>query len=180
MQFRQQEVKLFYEDITKRFLEHDSYELACIHQVDIVNDSIHPAQVYLAASLFYLPLKTERNLHSIYSETELFATMALIATCTFHEVNIDPTAAFPSHQAARVLVEEQLIQLVELNVKSVNIAGFVANVLDRFHQHYTLTDHGVHLMQLLLRSGMSIQEVMLANILAAAEMVTSQSLLFCQ
>ena len=172
------EVKSFYEDITLRLLHRNSYKIAGVNQVDIVRDVSNIAQVHFASSVFSLPLKTDQNLHGVYTESELYTILALVFTCIFYDG--DPTKSFPMRQAARTLTQ-QVGKLVEFNVQFVNTAGFVAIILDRFHKHDSLTDYGVHLIQTLLANGASVRDVVYTNILpTAGGMVAYQSQVFSQ
>lgn len=174
-----QEVKSFYEDITLRLLHQNSYQIAGVSQVDIVRDVSNFAQVHFASSVFSLPLKTEQNPNGVYTESELYAVLALIFTCIFYDA--DPAKSFPLRQAARTLAQ-QLGKLVEFNVRCVNTTGFVATILDHFHTHNALTDYGVHLVRTLLANKeMTVRDVVYTNILpTAGGMVANQSQLFSQ
>jgi len=144
----------------------------------VVRDISNAAQVHFAASIFSLSLKTENNPHGVYSEVELYTIMAVIFTCIFYDA--DPAKSFPLRKAART-VAQQIGQLAELNVESVSKTGFVANLVDSFYKHDALTDYGIHMIQRLLKSGLSTKDIVWTQMLpTAGGMVANQSQLFSQ
>ena len=173
-----EEVKNFYEDITLELLHRNAYQLAGTSQIDIVRDVSNLAQAHFAASIFSLPLKTTTNPHGIYSELELYTALTIIFTSIFCDA--DPSKSFPLRQAARMLTQ-QLGKLLEVNVQYVSKAGVIADFLDRFYKHDALTDYGIHMIQRLLKSGLSVKDVVWTNILpTAGAMAANQSQLFSQ
>jgi linoleate 10R-lipoxygenase len=91
--------------------------------------------------VFSLPLKTDIHPHGVYSEQELYLVMAVIFTCLFFD--LDPAKSFPLRQAA-FAVTQQLGKLIEANVKAVHSTGFIAGIVDKFHQeNAALKDYGV-------------------------------------
>ncbi|KAL6715679.1 hypothetical protein ACLMJK_006640 [Lecanora helva] len=175
----QLQIKQFYEYITLKLLKEKSYKIAGINQVDITRDVGNLAHVHFAANVFSLPLKTEEHPHGVYSEQELYMVLAIIFTCIFFD--IDPAKSFPLRMAAKN-VTQQLGQLVEANVKTVNATGFIAGIVDGMHQHHTpLTDYGVQMVRRLLESGLGSHEVTWSQILpTAGAMVANQAQVFTQ
>ena len=172
------ETKRFYETITLELLHRHSYKLAGVSQVDIVRDVGNLAQTHFAAEVFSLPLKTQSNPRGVYAEQELYTAMALVFTDIFF--NADPAKSFPLEEAARKLVQ-QLGELVMANVLPISASGFLAGVIERFHQHTLLTNYGMHMIQHLLDSGLSVKDLVWSQILpTAGGMVANQAQLFAQ
>ncbi|KAE8349730.1 heme peroxidase [Aspergillus coremiiformis] len=172
------EVKAFYEDITLKLLHRNSYKVAGVNQVDIVRDVANPAQVHFCATVFSLPLKTESNPRGIFTESELYKTMAVIFTSIFYDVDL--ANSFELNQAARAGTQ-QLGQLAIANVEVVNKTGFIANLVSSLHRHDVLSDYGLHMIQRLLASGLSADEIVWTHLLpTAGGMVANQAQLFSQ
>ncbi|KAL8832166.1 MAG: hypothetical protein Q9191_000439 [Dirinaria sp. TL-2023a] len=114
------------------------------------------AHIHFAANVFSLPLKTDEHPHGVYTEQELYMVMAII----FIEIFLDqePAKSFPLRLAAKA-VTQQLGKLIEANVKTVNMTGWIAGIVDGISQHRTpLTDYGVHMVRRLLESGLGSSE----------------------
>lgn len=173
-----EEVRKFYEDITLQLLRRKSYKVTGANQVDIARDVSNLAHVHFCASIFSLPLKTESNPRGVFTEVELYQIMALVFTCIFYDVDV--SKSFQLKQASRQ-VAQQLGELVMANVELVDKAGFIANILSRFHRHDTLSDYGVHMIRRLLDSGLPPKEIVWTHILpSASSMVANQAQLFIQ
>ena len=173
-----QEIKTFYERITIELLHRNSYKIAGCNQVDIVRDVGNIAQTHFSAEVFSLPLKTAQNPRGVYSEHELYTVLALVFTCIF--MDADPAKSFPLRQAARV-VTQQLGELVQAVVEPINASGFLAGIIERFHSHTPLSNYGVHMIQQLLKSGLSVKDIVWSQILpTAGGMVANQGQLFAQ
>ena len=99
------------------------------------------AHIHFAADVFSLPLKTAENPHGIYSEHELYALFAAMFIGIFFDM--DPAKSFPLRIAARA-VTQGLGRLVEANVKSVNMTGWVSSIADTLmeNKHTALMDYG--------------------------------------
>lgn len=132
------------------------------------------AHIHFAANVFSLPLKTEDRPHGVYSEQELYMVLAVIFIGIFFD--IDPSKSFPLRAAART-VTQQLGKIVEANVSSVNMTGWVAGVVDGFREeNNALKDYGVHMIRRLLDSGLSVDDVTWSQILpTAAAIVANQA-----
>ena len=72
---------------------------------------------------------------------------------------------------------QQLGKLVELNVQSVNLTGWVAGVVDGLREEdNALKDYGVHMVRRLLDSGMGVSEATWSQIVpTAGAMVANQA-----
>lgn len=90
--------------------------------------------------------------------------------------DLDPAKSFPLRKAARA-VTQQLGKLVEMNVQSVNMTGWVAGVVDGFREEdNALKDYGVHMVRKLLDSGMGVSEATWSQIVpTAGAMVANQA-----
>jgi len=132
------------------------------------------AHVHFAANVFSLPLKTDVHPHGVYSEQEMYMVLAVIFVCIFFD--LDPAKSFPLRMAAKA-VTQQLGKLVEANVKTVNMTGWIAGITDPMHQDHTpLKDYGVHMVRRLLDSGMSTSEITWSQIVpTAGAMVANQA-----
>ncbi|KAI9681280.1 MAG: hypothetical protein M1817_002563 [Caeruleum heppii] len=175
----QKEVKEFYEDMTLELLQKKSYQLAGTSTVDIVRDVGNIAQAHFAANIFALPLKTEKNPFGIYTERELYMVLTVMFIRVFF--NLDRVKEFPLTQAAKTLAT-QLGKLVEVNVEAVNVTGWLTGMIERLHEpHTALTGYGRHMIQMLLRTGMSSHDIAWGQILpSAAAMVANQGQVFAQ
>lgn len=174
-----QQIKDFYEHITLKLLTEKSCQIAGINQVDLTRDVGNLAPVHFAANVFSLPLKTENSPHGIYSEEELYMVMAVIFTCIFFD--LDPAKSFPLRMATRS-VTQTLGKLIEANVKSLNMTGWIAGIVDGMHHNHTpLEDYGVHMVRRLLESGLGPSEITWSQILpTAGAMVANQAQVFTQ
>ncbi|THC96109.1 hypothetical protein EYZ11_004431 [Aspergillus tanneri] len=172
-------IKEFYEDVTMTLLQDRSCKLAGIRQIDVARDLGNLAPVHFASKIFSLPLKTKKNSGGVFTEHEMFTTLAVIFTSTFFDV--DKSKSFPLHHAAHA-VSEQLGQVVERHVKSVNSPGFLSAIIDNFtDDHNVLKDYGNQLIKKLLESGLGVSEVTYSQILpAAVSMVHNQAQMFTQ
>ncbi|KAL1837455.1 hypothetical protein VTK73DRAFT_4693 [Phialemonium thermophilum] len=155
-------------------------------QVDIVRDVGNLAHVHFAARVLGLPLKTARTPRGVYTEHELYAVLAIIFVCIFFD--LDPAKSFPLRQAARA-VTQQLGKLVEAEVKLVRTlgAGVVGGLFSKAAAGFAarkddpLAAYGVHMIQGLLRSGLSAYDVAWSHIVpTAGAMVPNQAEVFAQ
>ena len=137
------------------------------------------AQVHFAAHVFSLPLMSEDHPHGVYTEQELYMILAIISKCIFFDS--DPAKSFPLHMATRA-VAQTLGKLIEANVKSVNMTGFIAGIVDGMHQDHTpLKDYGVHMIRRFLESGLGASEITWSQILpTTGAMVAIQAQVFTQ
>jgi linoleate 10R-lipoxygenase len=104
----------------------------------------------------------------------MYQLMALMFICIFFD--LDPVKSFPLRMATRKLVG-QLTKVVEGNVKSVNMTGWIAGMVDgRSQNKHYLTDYGVHMVRQLLATGMTPEEVTYSQIMpTAGAMVANQA-----
>ncbi|KAB8072987.1 heme peroxidase [Aspergillus leporis] len=172
-------IKEFYEDITAKLLQEKSGNLAGIKQVDITRDIGNLAPVHFASKLFSLPLKVKENSRGVFTENEMFMIMAVIFTSIFFDV--DTTKSFSLHHAARA-ASQQLGQIIESHVKSINSPGFLSGFIDSFRgDHNVLKEYGDQLIKKLLESGLGVSDVTYSQVLpAAVAMIHNQAQMFTQ
>ena len=170
-----QQIKEFYEYITLKLLHQKSYKLAGINQVDLTRDVGNLANLHFAANVFSLPLKTEDHPGGVYTEQELYMVMTVIFVCIF--LDSDPAKSFPLRMATKKICQV-LGKIVQANVSSVNLTGWVAGILDGMYtiDHSPLKDYGVHMVRKLLESGQGVEEITWSQILpTAGAMVSNQA-----
>lgn len=172
------EVKKFYEDITAQLMKEYTYKIGNTCQVDIVRDVAALAHTHFSARLFNLPLKTEEHPHLTYNEQQLYQVLSILFIAIFYD--IDPSKSFLLRNVARDLTQ-QLGDLCLLNVEAVSKTGAVADFVAKLHTETDLSDYGVHLIQRLLESGQSVQDIVWTQLMpTAASMVANQTQLFAQ
>jgi len=111
-------------------------------------------------------MKTHDNPHGIFSEHELYAIVAVIFVAIFFD--FEPTKSFPLRQAA-VVLGDKLGHLVEMEVKSVAMTGWISGLVDGMRENHTpLRQYGVHMVRKLLESGLGTYEVAWSQILPVA------------
>lgn len=90
--------------------------------------------------------------------------------------DLDPVKSFPLRMAAKA-VTQQLGKLVEMNVSSVNMTGWISGIVDGMREeHDALADYGVHMIRRLLDSGMGVSEATWSQIVpTAGAMVANQA-----
>ena len=170
-----QQIKNFYEYITLKLLHEKSYKLAGQNQVDLTRDVGNTAHVHFAANVFSLPLKTEDHPNGVYTEQELYMALSVIFTCIFFD--FDPPKSYPLRMAARA-VSQVLGNIVQANVSSVNMTGWIAGIVDGMYtiEHSPLKDYGVHMVRKLLEGGQGVEEITWSQILpTASAMVANQA-----
>ncbi|KKY29272.1 putative fatty acid oxygenase [Phaeomoniella chlamydospora] len=173
------QIKKFYEDITIRLLQENSFKVGDVNMVDIVRDVDNSAHCHFAANVFSLPMKTKENPNGVFTEHELYAIIALIFTAIFFD--FEPTKSFPLRMAATKFAHK-LGGLIEANVKATSITAPVSSIVDSFREnHNALHSYGVHMIRELLKSGLSIYEVAWSQILpVATAMIPNQAQVFTQ
>lgn len=74
-------------------------------------------------------------------------------------------------------VTQQLGKLVEVNVNTVHLTGFISGVVDSFRQeNNALKDYGVHMVRRLLESGLTVKQATWSQIVpTAGAMVANQA-----
>jgi hypothetical protein len=148
------------------------------YQVDVVRDVAALANTHFSASLFSLPLKTEKCPHGIYTEQELYQVLSILFMSIFYD--LDPMKSFVLQNAAKTLTK-QLGNLVLFNVEVVSKAGIVAEIASKIHGRTELTEYGIHMIQRLLESGQNVKDVVWTNLMpTAASMVANQCQLLSQ
>ena len=172
------EIKTFYENTTMDLLRKHSYKLAGVNQVDIVRDVGNLAQARFAAEVFSLPMKTEQNPLLPYTEQQLYMLLALVFACIFYDADV--AQSFPLRQTARTLTQ-QLGEIMRGVVEPIGPLSFFDRAIDIFHTHSKLPLYGRHMIEQMLKSGMSVKETIWSQLLpTAGGMVANQGQLFAQ
>nr|KMM65017.1 linoleate diol synthase [Coccidioides posadasii RMSCC 3488] len=172
------QVRAFYERITLELLHSKSHRISGVSQVDIVRDVANLAAIHFSSNIFLLPLKTEGLPHGVFTDTELYRSMALILNYIFYDV--DPTQSFKLRERSRS-DSQKLGELVMLNVQAISKTGFIGSIIDKLHGNEALANYGVHMIRRLLATQMPIDELVWTHILpTAGGMVANQAQLFSQ
>jgi linoleate 10R-lipoxygenase len=104
----------------------------------------------------------------------MYMVLAVIFACIF--LDLDPAQSFPLHMAADA-VAKPLGKLIEANVKAISSTDAMANITEN---KSSLKDHGVHMIQRLLNSGLSAEETAWSQVFPTAiAMVPSQAQVVC-
>ncbi|KAL9107982.1 MAG: hypothetical protein Q9227_007197 [Pyrenula ochraceoflavens] len=159
------QIRRFYEETTLDLLRQHSYPVGGVNQVDIVRDVINLAHTRFAAALFAFPLKSEGNPHGLYTESELYALLALDFACIFYD--IDPVKSFSLHRASRTL-SQQLGKIVEMQVEAIAHNGGLASFLGKFHKHDdkpSLPGYGVQMISSLLKQDIKPKDLVWTHML---------------
>lgn len=130
------------------------------------------APTYFASSVFSLPLKTKDNTKGIFTEQELYMSMAALFTSIYFDV--DHVKSFPLRHASHA-VAQQLGQAIETNIKSSN--SFLSGLLGGSRKgNNALEEYGASIIKKLLDSGLDASEITWSQILPAAiAMVPNQA-----
>ena len=171
----QKQVKNFYRDITIELLNDKSGKLAGRNQVDITRDIGNLAHTHFASSVFSLPLKSKDNPKGIFTEHELY--MSLAATFNSLYFDLDPLKSFPLRHAAHAVVQ-QLGQAVESSINSSN--SFLSGLLGGSRKGVNpLQEFGATIIKKLLDSGLGASEITWSQIIpSAVAIVPNQAQVF--
>lgn len=95
--------------------------------------------------------------------------------------DVDPAKSFHLKQASRKLAQ-QLGELVQARVKAMaEPTGLIAGLIGMFYQPTPLPSYGTHLIEKLLRTGLSVKDIVWSQILpSSGAMVANQAQLFAQ
>lgn len=95
--------------------------------------------------------------------------------------DVDPTKSFPLRQVSRKLAQ-QLGNIVEGKVQALSEpTGIIANVIHLFHENTHLSHYGTHMIEKLLKTGISVKDLVWTNLLpSSGAMVANQAQLFAQ
>ncbi|KAH0559961.1 hypothetical protein GP486_003520 [Trichoglossum hirsutum] len=151
------EIFEFFESMTTQLLKQKGYQLGDWWRVDAVRDVGNVVPVHFVSQLFSLPLKTEEHPHGVFTEYEMYMTLAVCFAYIF--LDADPGMHFQLREAALTL-SQQLGKLVTLNVKDVEDDTLIEKVLSQFKPvRKELADYGVHMIKRLLAGGKSVEDV---------------------
>lgn len=93
----------------------------------------------------------------------------------------DPAKSFPLRQAART-VTQQIGEVILGIVHSLDVApGLISSIIERFHHHTPLSKFGTHMIEQLLKTGLSMEDLVWTQLLpSSGAMVANQAQLFAQ
>lgn len=115
---------------------------------------------------------------SAYLCTDINCCIVVFMTIFF---DVDPVKSFPLKQASRML-SQQLGELVEAKVKALaEPTGLIAGLFGLFQQPKRLSNYGSHMIEMLLKTGRSVKDLVWTQILpCSGAMVANQAQLFAQ
>lgn len=95
--------------------------------------------------------------------------------------DVDPVKSFPLLQAART-VTQQLGEIILGLVRSLQEpTGLISSIIDKFHHHTPLSRYGTHMIEQLLKVGLSVDDLVWSQLLpSSGAMVANQAQLFAQ
>ena len=95
--------------------------------------------------------------------------------------DVDPVKSFPLLQAART-VTQQLGQIILRIVRALQEpTGLINNIIEKFHHHTSLSRYGAHMIEQLLKVGLSVDDLVWTQLLpSSGAMVANQAQLFAQ
>jgi hypothetical protein len=95
--------------------------------------------------------------------------------------DVDPVKSFPLRQAARTLIQ-QLGKIILGIVESMDEpTGIIGNIIKRFHHQTPLSKYGAHMIEQLLKAGLSVKDLVWSQLLpTSGAMVANQAQLFAQ
>ena len=132
--------------------------------------------VDFVAALWHLPLKTPQYPHNPFTEQELYDIFALIFGYVF--LNNDEVMAFKI-DALAAEVCDAVSALVKVNVKEVQLGGFVKKLADEIEGRGILHQYGNALIRRFLDEGMSFEEIVWIIIPTAAAGCANQAQQVC-
>ncbi|KAL6892999.1 heme peroxidase [Trichoderma longibrachiatum] len=168
-------VRSFYAKTAETLLAEKSYTIMGKKHVDIVRDFGNAAHTRFAAHVFNIPLKTRENPKGVFSEHELYTSLAAVYTTIF--LDIDPVESFPLRQKTKetATVLGAAIKTTVKYTKSFGLRLFTGNTND------ALSTAGVNAVKALAKSGLSAHDIAWGLILPiAAATVPSEGRLFAQ
>jgi linoleate 10R-lipoxygenase len=157
----------FYSTIVERLFAEKKCKIAGKNQVDIIRDVGNLAPTHFVSRLFNLPLKTRENPKGVFSEQELYKSLAAISVVLF--ADIDPTKSFPLRQDAKVAAEA-LAAAIETNVKLATTLG-IRGLFTGKYKDDTLSSVGVNVAKALKKAGLSANDITWSQILPAVSAV---------
>ncbi|KAK3385880.1 heme peroxidase [Podospora didyma] len=159
------QIRSFYAKITNQLLSANSYNVAGHRLIDVVRDVANIAPVHFASQVFNLSMRTKEDPKGIYTDHELYAVLAVIASAIF--CDLDPVHAYPVHQAAKT-VAIQLGSVIERNVKT-----------PKAKKNDPLSGYGANFVKGLSKSGLGTSDITWSQVLpTAAALVPTQSEVF--
>ena len=181
-----EEVRSFYDKKTRELIKTKKYSFASLpgeNYIDIINDVTNIVNVYFAAEMFMLPLKSKEHPHNPFTEQGMYLIFCAIFICVFFDV--DPEASFKVHNQAKDAAK-QLSQFLNAHALTVKLGPIVSKGVQYFTQRTEsspLRDYGLELIRRALdeNKGMKVEEVVGVHILGTASgMVPNQGQQFAE
>ncbi|TFB06849.1 Linoleate 10R-lipoxygenase [Trichoderma ghanense] len=169
-------VRGFYAKTAEALLAGKSYTLMGKKHLDIVRDFGNAAHTRYAAHVFNIPLKTRENPKGVFSEHELYSSLAAVFKTIF--LDIDPVESFPLRQKTKEAADTlgAAIETTVKYAKSFGLRLFTGNT-----NNDALSTAGVTAVKALAKSGLSAHDIAWGLILpTAAATVPSEGRLFAQ
>ncbi|KAL6875116.1 heme peroxidase [Trichoderma novae-zelandiae] len=169
-------VRGFYAKTAETLLADKAYTIMGKKHVDIVRDFGNAAHTRYAAHVFNMPLKTRENPKGVFSEHELYASLAAVFTAIF--LDVDPVKSFALRQKTREAADAlgAAIETTVKYTKSFGLRLFTGNA-----NNDALSTAGVNAVKALAKSGLSAHDIAWGLILpTAAAIVPTEGRLFAQ
>lgn len=170
-------MRAFYAATAERLLQDKTHRIAGRAQCDVVRDVGNLAHTHFAARLFNLPLKAADNQRGVFSEQELYATLATVSVAVLHD--LDAVQSFSLRARAKELVS-RLGSIVETNVRLATTLG-IGGLFTAKAKDDGLAAYGVKLVKGLAKGGLKAHEITWGHILpTAAALVPNEARLFAE
>lgn len=164
----------FYKDAIASLLKSEAYQVASIHQVDILRDVFNIAHARFAANLFLLPLSPHEHSKDRYNEVDLISVLSAVYSSVSAEHG--PARRFTITKTKQKEIR-QLAERIQDEVDSVVKGSF------GLHSHSTvqLRSLAVQAVQAVSRNGLSVSDIVWTQILPlAARLFVTQSRFFAE
>ncbi|KAL5627788.1 hypothetical protein BROUX41_002536 [Berkeleyomyces rouxiae] len=171
------DIKAFYAKTAEHLLTSKSYNMGETRQVDVVRDVGNMAHTHFAARIFALPIKTDNHTRGVFSEYELYKTLAAIFTTIFFD--LDPAKSFPLREYTKAACDK-LASVIMMNTKLVKL-GLSPMFAETVKKGEPLATYGKNIIRALIKEGYSYDDIVNSHILpTAGAMVPNQAQVFAQ
>ncbi|KAF4595798.1 heme peroxidase [Ophiocordyceps camponoti-floridani] len=170
-------MKSFFARTTSRLIAEKSHKIADQTYCDVVRDVGNLVHTHFVAHLLNLPIKSEKNPRGVFSEQELYQSLATICTAISHDN--DPVKTFQLQRTAREMAEK-LGTIIEANLKIGSVFGS-AGLFTGSPKVDSLAAYGAELLSELSRAGIKKDAITWEHILpTAAALVPNEAQQFAQ
>ncbi|KAH0556381.1 hypothetical protein GP486_005695 [Trichoglossum hirsutum] len=173
------EIRQFYESLTRKLVLEQSHKLRRSYQLDIVRDVGNISHANFIGHMFHIPLKNSGSAIGVLTEQELYTILALLFAYVF--LDLDTANSFGLRAAAEKGTKA-LGMIMKGVCEAVEAEKFVMlkEMLGISSTDPGLSDYGIHLIQRLFEGGKSVDEVVWTIIPTAAAAVATQAQGFAQ